>query len=105
MQPIGHKLWAMKQTVELEACMEERGIGCMCNNDAIQPYNVCLNREKGECYSQLDPFLFNGSVVVYVGRKCVCIRSWCTFFKVNYIYIYIKCNSYPYENLLLVAYS
>lgn len=94
MQPVGHKRGAIKQnqtwkTVKLEAYMEERGTGYVCNNDTIQPYDVCLNRERGECHYQLDPFPFNGSVVIYVGRKYVNIRSLCTLFKVNYIYIHI----------------
>uniref|UniRef100_A0A8C8RUK5 Uncharacterized protein n=1 Tax=Pelusios castaneus TaxID=367368 RepID=A0A8C8RUK5_9SAUR len=103
MQPIGYKLWAIKQnntwkTVELEACNEEPNVGYVCNNNAIQSCDVCLNRNKGECYYQLDPRSSNESMVVYVGRTCVCIRSWCTMFKVNHVY---DIAHDPYENQCL----
>uniref|UniRef100_A0A8C8R7M0 Uncharacterized protein n=1 Tax=Pelusios castaneus TaxID=367368 RepID=A0A8C8R7M0_9SAUR len=103
MQQIGYKLWAIKQNntwraVELEACNEEPDVGYVCNNNAIQSCGVCLNRNKGECYYRLDPCSSNESMIVYVGRTCVCIRSWCTMFKVNHVYD-IAHN--PYENQCL----
>lgn len=61
-------------------------MGYVYNNDAVQPYDVCLNKEKGKCHYRLDPYSFNGSVVLYVGNKCVCIRSWCKLLMVNHVF-------------------
>lgn len=57
--------------------MEECGVGYICNNDALQLYDSCLKSEKGKCHHQLNLFLYNGSVVMYIGNKGVYIRSWC----------------------------
>ncbi|XP_068023774.1 uncharacterized protein [Melanerpes formicivorus] len=89
--PLEHRMWARVsggrwQSVDLEACILERGLGFICEDDALRASDVCFDTREGVCHFEISPQGSNRTVLVYVGKGCVCFRTACTHVQINHIY-------------------
>ncbi|XP_067153359.1 uncharacterized protein [Apteryx mantelli] len=89
--PLDHRMWARVsdkkwQTVDLEACILERGLGFICEDDALKASDVCFDTKEGVCHFEINPQSNNKTVLAYVGKGCVCFRTMCKYVVINEIY-------------------
>lgn len=89
--PLDHRMWARVsdkkwQSVDLEACILERGLGFICEDDALKASDVCFDTSEGVCHFEINPQSNNKTVLVYVGKGCVCFRTMCKYVQINDIY-------------------
>uniref|UniRef100_A0A8C3RGZ0 Uncharacterized protein n=1 Tax=Cyanoderma ruficeps TaxID=181631 RepID=A0A8C3RGZ0_9PASS len=89
--PMDHRMWARVsdgkwQTVDLEACILERGLGFICEDDALKASDVCFDTKEGECHFEINPQSSNKTMLVYVGKGCVCFRTTCKYVQINEAY-------------------
>lgn len=89
--PLDHRMWARVsdkkwQSVDLEACILERGLGFICEDDALKASDVCFDTREGVCHFEINPQSNNKTVLVYVGKGCVCFRTMCKYVQINDIY-------------------
>ncbi|XP_064007761.1 uncharacterized protein LOC135179645 isoform X2 [Pogoniulus pusillus] len=89
--PLEHRMWARVwggkwQSVDLEACILERGLGFICEDDALRASDVCFDTKEGVCHFEISPHSSNRTVLVYVGKGCVCFRTTCAHVQINHLY-------------------
>ncbi|KAM4673958.1 uncharacterized protein AAGF69_002726 [Amazona ochrocephala] len=89
--PLDHRMWARVsdgkwQSVDLEACILERGLGFICEDDALKASDVCFDTREGVCHFEINPQSSNKTVLVYVGKGCVCFRTMCKHVQINEVY-------------------
>ncbi|XP_027758309.1 uncharacterized protein LOC114067216 [Empidonax traillii] len=89
--PLDHRMWARVsggkwQTVDLEACILERGLGFICEDDALKASDVCFDTKEGVCHFEINPQSGNKTMLVYVGKGCVCFRTMCKYVQINEAY-------------------
>lgn len=86
LHPFEHRIWAQKvdkkwQTVDLEQ-------GFICESNIIRAQDICLNTEQNICH-----FQHPETVLVYIGKGCVCFRTACNFVSVDNVYVNSKNHS------------
>ncbi|KAK4818000.1 hypothetical protein QYF61_004113 [Mycteria americana] len=69
--PLDHRMWARVsdgkwQSVDLEACILERGLGFICEDDALKASDVCFDTKEGVCHFEINPQSSNKTMLVYV---------------------------------------
>ncbi|NP_001159385.1 uncharacterized protein LOC422926 [Gallus gallus] len=89
--PLDHRMWARVsdrkwQSVDLEACILEQGLGFICEDDALKASDVCFDTSEGVCHFEINPRSNNKTMLVYVGKGCVCFRTMCKYVQINDIY-------------------
>ncbi|XP_066405256.1 uncharacterized protein [Molothrus aeneus] len=89
--PLEHRMWARVsdgrwETVDLEACILERGLGFICEDDALKASDVCFDTKEGVCHFEINPQSSNKTMLVYVGKGCVCFRTTCKYVQINEAY-------------------
>ncbi|XP_071413119.1 uncharacterized protein [Pithys albifrons albifrons] len=89
--PLDHRMWARVsdgkwQTVDLEACILERGLGFICEDDALKASDVCFDTKEGVCHFEINPQSSSKTTLVYVGKGCVCFRTMCKYVQINEAY-------------------
>ncbi|XP_059701393.1 uncharacterized protein LOC132326766 [Haemorhous mexicanus] len=89
--PLDHRMWARVsdgrwETVDLEACILERGLGFICEDDALKASDVCFDTKEGVCHFEINPQSSNKTMLVYVGKGCVCFRTTCKYVQINEAY-------------------
>ncbi|KAJ7403867.1 hypothetical protein WISP_148925 [Willisornis vidua] len=89
--PLDHRMWVRVsdgkwQTVDLEACILERGLGFICEDDALKASDVCFDTKEGVCHFEINPQSSSKTTLVYVGKGCVCFRTMCKYVQINEAY-------------------
>nr|XP_010297308.1 PREDICTED: uncharacterized protein LOC104632952 [Balearica regulorum gibbericeps] len=89
--PLEHRMWARVsrgkwQSVDLEACILERGLGFICEDDALKASDVCFDTKEGVCHFEINPQSRNKNVLAYGGKGCVCFRTMCKYVQINEVY-------------------
>ncbi|XP_075777634.1 uncharacterized protein LOC142827230 [Pelodiscus sinensis] len=93
--PLPDRMWAhikeddsTVRTVNLQACVEQVGLGYTCTTGLWEYDHICFNPDFGKCHYDLHPSNNdnNHSVVVQRADGCICIRSLCPHFTVNTYY-------------------
>ncbi|KAK4832914.1 hypothetical protein QYF61_026557 [Mycteria americana] len=79
--PLEHRAWAQRngnkwQTVDVNVCVvwEQRG---------FISENICLDTEQNICNFEIHPDEAPETVLVYIGKGCVCMRTLCDFIFVD----------------------
>ena len=93
--PFEHRAWARKvdekwQTVNLESCIVREQQGFICEGNAIEAQDVCLDTEQNICHFEIHPNENPETVLIYIGKGCVCLRTVCDFLSVDKVIVETK---------------
>ncbi|XP_074703747.1 uncharacterized protein LOC141933198 [Strix aluco] len=104
--PSEHRVWARKvnekwQTVNLESYIVREQQGFICEGNAIEAQNICLDTEQNICHFEVHPNENPKTVLIYIGEGCVCLRTVCEFLTVDKIIIETK----NYSNLCVCNFT
>ncbi|XP_075595325.1 uncharacterized protein LOC142599343 [Balearica regulorum gibbericeps] len=96
--PSEHRVWARKmnekwQTVNLESCIVREQQGFVCEGNAIEAQDICLDTEQNICHFEVHPNENPETILVYIGKGCVCLRTVCDFLYVDEVVVEIRNNS------------
>ena len=96
--PLEHRVWAQRnnnkwQAVEVDACMVREQQGFICESNTIKAEDFCLDTEHNVCHFEIHPKEIPGTVLIYIGKGCVCIRTLCNFIVVDNITVGINNHS------------
>ncbi|KAK4811160.1 hypothetical protein QYF61_019791 [Mycteria americana] len=86
--PLEHRVWAHRngnkwQTVDVNACVVREQKGFICESNTIKAQDICLDTEQNVCHFEIQPDEAPETVLVYVGKGCVCMRTLCDFIFVD----------------------
>ncbi|XP_071895524.1 uncharacterized protein [Anas platyrhynchos] len=86
--PSEHRTWARMengkwQSVNLESCVTREQQGFICESNTIDAQDVCFDTEQGICHFEIHPNTSQKTVLVYVGKGCVCLRTACDFVEID----------------------
>ncbi|XP_063177384.1 uncharacterized protein LOC134508994 isoform X1 [Chroicocephalus ridibundus] len=98
LHPVEHRVWAQQnenkwQTVDVEACISRDQQGFICERNTLKAQDICLDTNQNVCHFEIQPDETPETVLVYIGKGCVCMRSPCTFVFVDDIAVDISNNS------------
>ncbi|XP_075595288.1 uncharacterized protein LOC142599302 [Balearica regulorum gibbericeps] len=96
--PSEHRVWARKmnekwQTVNLESCIVREQQGFVCEGNAIEAQDICLDTEQNICHFEVHPNENPETILIYIGKGCVCLRTVCDFLYVDEVVVEIKNHS------------
>ncbi|KAK4810466.1 hypothetical protein QYF61_004246 [Mycteria americana] len=88
--PLEHRVWAQQngnkwQTVDVNACVVREQQGFICESNTIKAQDICLDTEQNVCHFEIQPDEAPETVLVYIGKGCVCMRTICDFIFVDNI--------------------
>ena len=88
--PMNHRQWAQQgtkrwQSVDIEACIPEPGLGFVCEGNSFRTSDMCLNSPSGVCHFSVHPNEHAEKIFMYVRNGCVCLQSSCPFEYVLYV--------------------
>ncbi|XP_074667533.1 uncharacterized protein LOC141917846 [Strix aluco] len=80
--PLEHKVWAHQkegkwQTIDVNACTVREQRGFICEGNTLEAQDICLDTEQNICHFEIHPNETPETVVIYVGKGCVCMRTRC----------------------------
>ncbi|XP_076185054.1 uncharacterized protein LOC143156043 [Aptenodytes patagonicus] len=86
--PLEHRVWAQQngnkwQTVDVSTCVVREKQGFICESNTIKAQDVCLDTEQNVCHFEIHPDEAPETVLVYIGKGCVCMRTPCDFIFVD----------------------
>lgn len=86
--PLEHRAWARKvknewQTVDLESCIVREQQGFICESNAINAQDICLDTDQKVCHFEVHPNTDLKTILIYAGKGCVCLRTACSFISVG----------------------
>ncbi|XP_074424622.1 uncharacterized protein LOC141735547 [Larus michahellis] len=81
--PIEHRVRAQQnenkwQTVDVDACVSRDQRGFICESNTLKAQDICLDTNQNVCHFEIHPDETPETVLVYIGKGCVCMRSPCT---------------------------
>ncbi|KAK4810571.1 LOW QUALITY PROTEIN: hypothetical protein QYF61_004534 [Mycteria americana] len=90
--PLEHRVWAQRngnkwQTVDVNACVVREQQGFICESNTLKAQDICLDTEQNVCHFEIRPYEVPETVLVYIGKGCVCMRTLCDFIFVDNITI------------------
>ncbi|XP_069631692.1 uncharacterized protein [Haliaeetus albicilla] len=96
--PSEHRVWARKvdekwQTVNLESCIVREQQGFVCEGNAIEAQDICLDTEQNICHFEIHPNENPETVLIYIGKGCVCLRTVCDSLSVDEVVVETKNHS------------
>ncbi|XP_054666927.1 uncharacterized protein LOC129199870 [Grus americana] len=96
--PSEHRVWARKmnekwQTVNLESYIVREQQGFVCEDNAIETQDICLDSEQNICHFEVHPNENPKTVIIYIGKGCICLRTICDSLYVDKIVVEIKNHS------------
>ncbi|XP_067170013.1 uncharacterized protein [Apteryx mantelli] len=88
--PIEHRVWAQRnrnkwQTVDVNACVVREQQGFICESNTIKAQDICLDTEQNVCHFEIHPDETPETVLVYIGKGCVCMRTLCNLIFIDNI--------------------
>ncbi|KAK4811143.1 hypothetical protein QYF61_019774 [Mycteria americana] len=86
--PLEHRVWAHRngnkwQTVDVNACVVREQQGFICESNTLKAQDICLDTEQNVCHFEIRPDEAPETVLVYIGKGCVCMRTLCDFIFVD----------------------
>ena len=80
--PLEHRVWVQQnwniwQTIDVDACVVREQQGFICESNTIKAQDICLDTEQNVCHFEIHPDETPETVFVYVGNRCVCMRTFC----------------------------
>ena len=104
--PSEHRVWARKvnkkwQTVNLEPCIVRGQQGIICEGNAIEAQDICLDIEQNIYHFEVHPNESPKTVLIYIGKGCVCLRTVCEFLTVDKVIVETK----NYSNLCIYNFT
>uniref|UniRef100_K7EZ49 Uncharacterized protein n=1 Tax=Pelodiscus sinensis TaxID=13735 RepID=K7EZ49_PELSI len=71
-------------TVNVKGCRRREGLGYICEDQALEEHDECFFPQPGnESHCSFDVIQEEGSVIVYIGKACVCVRTRCSIVLIN----------------------
>ncbi|XP_075344890.1 uncharacterized protein LOC142402885 [Mycteria americana] len=82
--PLEHRVWAQQngnlwQTIDASACVVREQQGFICESNTLKAQDICLDTEQNVCHFEVQPDEAPETVLVYIGKGCVCMRTFCDF--------------------------
>ncbi|KAK4823936.1 LOW QUALITY PROTEIN: hypothetical protein QYF61_008322 [Mycteria americana] len=82
--PLEHRVWAQQngnkwQTIDVNACIVQEQQGFICKTNTLKAWDICLDTEQNVCDFEIQPDEAPETVLVYIGKGCVCMRTFCDF--------------------------
>ncbi|XP_072707269.1 uncharacterized protein [Ciconia boyciana] len=82
--PLEHRVWAQQngnlwQTIDVSACVVWEQQGFICESNTLKAQDICLDTEQNVCHFEVQPDEAPETVLVYIGKGCVCMRTFCDF--------------------------
>jgi len=86
--PIEHRVWAKNdgdkwQTVDVNACITWEQQGFICESNTLKAQDICLDTKQNVCHFEIHPNEAPNTVLVYIGKGCVCVRCPCNFILID----------------------
>ncbi|XP_071884738.1 uncharacterized protein [Anas platyrhynchos] len=80
--PKEHKVWAHQkggkwQTIDVNACIVREQKGFICESNTLESQDICLDTEQNICHFEIHPNETLETVLIYIGKGCVCMRTHC----------------------------
>ncbi|XP_076194341.1 uncharacterized protein LOC143160464 [Aptenodytes patagonicus] len=80
--PSEHRVWAQQngnkwQTVDVNACVVREQQGFICESNTIKAQDICLDTEQSVCHFEIHPDETPNTILIYIGKGCVCMRTPC----------------------------
>ncbi|XP_068521809.1 uncharacterized protein [Anas acuta] len=80
--PKEHKVWAHQkggkwQTIDVNACIVREQKGFICESNTLESQDICLDTDQNICHFAMHPNETLETVLVYIGKGCVCMRTHC----------------------------
>ncbi|KAK4806026.1 hypothetical protein QYF61_007003 [Mycteria americana] len=80
--PLEHRVWAQQngnlwQTIDVSACVVREQQGFICESNTLKAQDICLDTEQNVCHFEVQPDEGPETVLVYIGKGCVCMRTFC----------------------------
>lgn len=65
------------QTVTAATCVVQRQQGFICECNAVETQDICLDTEQNVCHFEIHPGETSEAVLECVGNGCACMRAPC----------------------------
>ncbi|KAI6058574.1 Protein NYNRIN [Aix galericulata] len=80
--PKEHEVWAHQKggkwpTIDVNACIVHEQKGFICESNTLEAQDTCLDTEQSICHFEIHPNETLETVLVYIGKGCVCMRTHC----------------------------
>lgn len=80
--PLEHRVWAHQkegkwQTIDVSARIVREPQGFVCKSNTLKAQDICLDTEQNICHFEIHPNQVTKTVVIYIGKGCVCTRTLC----------------------------
>ena len=62
---------------DVNACIVREQKGFICESNTLESQDICLDTEQNICYFEIHPNETLETVLVYIGKGCVCMRTHC----------------------------
>ena len=90
--PLEHRVWAQRngnkwQTVDVSACIVQEQQGFICESNTIKAQDICLDTEQNVCHFEIHPDETPATILVYIGRGCVRMRTFCSLIVIDGIVV------------------
>lgn len=86
--PTEHREWVYRetkkwQTVDISVCTVRAQQGFICKSNTIRAQDICLDTEQIVCDFEIHPNEKPETVLIYIGKSCVCMKTHCNFIVIN----------------------
>lgn len=88
-------------TVGLDSCLVRDQQGFICESNAIEAQDMCLDTDQKVCHFEVRSNIDSKTLLVYVGKGCACLRTTCDYILVDNI----KVNTTSYSNLCICNFT
>ncbi|XP_067164812.1 uncharacterized protein [Apteryx mantelli] len=90
LNPIEHRVWAQSsrrkwRTVDVNTCVVREQQGFICESNTIKAQDICLDTEQNVCHFEIHPDETPETVLLYIGKGCVCTGTLCDLIFVDNI--------------------